>query len=159
MLQYDGKRRTLRHAFSMTSAPARQRNLAERLIAHESSGDNASEPKPLGAFQAIDKLRPHLVTLQGNIGFRSLVSRSIAVAGEETRWLRAVHVKSDGSLSGLEELQAQVGPEQFYEGGVALLAQLLTLLFGLIGEDLTLQLAHEAWPDLPLNKLAAGRRK
>jgi hypothetical protein len=144
----------------MSRAPAHHRNLAERLVAHETSGDNSSESDPLSAFRAIDKLRPHLVTLQGNIGFRSLVSRSIAVAGEETRWLRAVHVKSDGSLSGLkEELLEQVGPEQFYEGGVALLAQLLTLLFSLIGEDLTLQLAHEVWPDLPLDKLAAGRRK
>jgi hypothetical protein len=143
----------------MSRAPANQRKLAERLIAHETSGDNSSESEPLGAFHAIDKLRPHLVTLQGNIGFRSLVSRSIAVASEETRWLRAVHVKSDGSLSGLQELPAQLGPEQFYEGGVALLAQLLTLLFSLIGEDLTLQLVHEVWPDLLFNESAAGRRK
>src|SRR5687768_6870431 len=132
----------------MSIAPAHQRNLAERLIAHETRGDNSPESQPLGAFHAIDKLRPHLVTLQGNIGFRSLVSRSIAVASEETRWLRAVHIKSDGSLSGLQELASQLGPEQFYEGAVALLAQLLTLLFSLIGEDLTLQLAHEVWPDL-----------
>jgi len=143
----------------MSRAPAPQRDLAERLVAHETGGDNSSESDPLGAFHAIDKLRPHLVTLQGNIGFRSLVSRSIAVAGEETRWLRAVHVKSDGSLSGLQDLPAQLGPEQFYEGGVALLAQLLTLLFSLIGEDLTLQLVHQVWPDLPLIELAAGRRK
>jgi hypothetical protein len=144
----------------MSRAPASQRHLAERLIAHETSGNNSFESNPLGAFHAIDKLRPQLVTLQGNIGFRSLVSRSIAVAGEGTRWLRAVHVRSDGSLSGVkEELLEQVGPEQFYEGAVALLAELLTLLVSLIGEDLTLQLAHEVWPDLPLNESAVGRRK
>jgi hypothetical protein len=143
----------------MSRAPTPQRNLAQRLIAHETSCTKSFESKSVAAFRAIDKLRPHLVTLQGNIGFRSLVSRSIAVASEETRWLRAVHVTRDGSLTGFQELPAQLGPEQFYEGGVALLAQLLTSLFSLIGEDLTLQLAHEVWPDLPLNELAAGRRK
>jgi hypothetical protein len=143
----------------MSRAPAHERNLAERLVAYETGGDNSSESKPYGAFHALDKLRPHLVTLQGNIGFRSLVSRSIAVASQETRWLRAVHVKSDGSFSGLEGLPAQLGPERFYEGSVVLLAQLLTLLFSLIGKDLTLRLAREVWPELPFNELAAGRRK
>jgi hypothetical protein len=143
----------------MSRAPARQRNLAEGLVAHETSGNSSSELNPFGAFHAIDKLRPHLAALQGNIGFRSLVSRSIAVASEETRWLRAVHVKSDGSLSGLDGLPEQLGPEEFYEGGVALLTQLLALLFSLIGEDLTLQIAQVVWPDLSLDELAAGRRK
>ena|SRR5688572_28150290 len=143
----------------MIRALAHERTLAERLIAHETSGDNAFESNPLAVFHAIDRLRPHLVTLQGNIGFRSLVSRSIAMAGEETRWLRAVHVKADGSLSGLQELPAQLGQEQFYEGGVVLLTHLLRLLFSLIGEDLTVQLLQEMWPDLPPDELAAGRRK
>lgn len=143
----------------MSRATAAQRNLAERLIAHETSANNSAETKPLAAFHAIEKLRPHLVTLQGNIGFRSLVSRSLAVASEETRWLRAVHVKRDGSLTGFQELPGQLGLAQFLEGGVALLAELLTLLVSFIGEELTLQVAREAWPDLPLNESDAGRRK
>jgi hypothetical protein len=141
----------------MSGATSRQRVLAERLIATE--GNNSSLANPLGAFQAIEKLRPHLVTLQGNIGFRSLVSRSLAVASEEIRWLRAVHVKSDGSLTGLLELEAQLAPEQFYEGGVALLTEVLTLLVSFIGEGLALQLVREVWPNLSPNELAAGRRK
>jgi hypothetical protein len=142
----------------MTSASAHQRNLAERLIAHETTG-NSAETKHLATFHAIEKLRPHLVTLQGNIGFRSLVSRSLAVASEETRWLRAVHVKSDGSLTGLQDLQAQLAGEEFYEGAVALLAQLLALLVSFIGEELMLQVVREVWPDLPFDESSAGRRK
>lgn len=140
----------------MSRATAQQRNLAERLIAHET---RANSSETLAAFHAVEKLRPPLVNLQGNIGFRSLVSRSLAVASEETRWLRAVHVKSDGSLTGLRELQAQLAREQFYEGAVALLAQLLALMVSFIGEDLTLDLAREVWPGLPLDELDAGRRK
>jgi hypothetical protein len=138
----------------MSGTTPQQRDLAERLIANE--GNNSSQADPLAAFQAIEKLRPHLVTLQGNIGFRSLVSRSLAVASEKMRWLRAVHVKSDGSLTGLLELQAQLAPEQFHEGGVALLTEMLELLVSFIGEGLALQLVREVWPN---HELAAGRRK
>ena len=42
------------------------------------------------------------------------------------------------------------------EGGVVLIAQLLGLLVAFIGESLTVRLAREAWPKLPLNGLESG---
>ena len=94
----------------------------------------------------------------GSAGFRALLSRSLALANAEVPWLRAVHVKSDGSLEGLDELEAQIGADDFFEGRVVVLAQLLGLLAAFIGENLTLQLMGEVWPNLLLNDLDFGKK-
>ena len=129
------------------------RDFAERLIAHETKGNKFSKAKPPAAFLVFEKLRPHLANLMGNAGFRALLSRSLALTNEKVPWLRAVHVKSDGSLDGLDELEAQVGQDEIAEGRVVLLTVLLGQLAAFIGEKLTLHLGHEVWPKLPLNDL------
>jgi hypothetical protein len=132
------------------------RTSAKRLIAYETSGNKTSGTKTPAAFDVCEKLRPHLATLMGNGGFRALLSRSLVLANEEVRWLRAVHVKADGSLEGLEELETQVDQAQLVEGGVVLLAQLLGLLEAFIGENLTFRLVREVWPKVPLNDVVFG---
>ena len=92
----------------------------------------------------------------GNVGFRALLSRALALANADVPWLRAVHVKADGSLEGLDELGAQVDPDEIFQGCVVLLAQLLGLLVAFIGEDLTLRLVRDVWPKLSLNNLDFG---
>jgi hypothetical protein len=129
------------------------RDFAERLIALETGGNALSETKPPAAFHVCEKLRPHLVTLMGNGGFRALLARAFALASAEVSWLRAVHVKADGSLEDLEELHVQVAPAEFFEGKVVLLAQLLGLLVAFIGENLTLRLVREIWPKVSLDDL------
>jgi hypothetical protein len=129
------------------------RTFAERLIAFETRENKSSKTKHGAGFLVGEKLRPHLTTLMGNIGFRALLSRALALANAEVPWLRAVHVNADGSLGGLDELEAQVKPEEIAEGKIVLLAQLLGLLVAFIGENLTLWLMREAWPKLSLNGL------
>ncbi len=124
------------------------RDFAERLIAYETSGNKSSETKTPAACLASEKLRPHLATLMGNIGFRALVSRVLVLGVADVQWLRAVHVKADGSFDGFEELVAQVDPDEFLEGCVVLLSHLLGLLVAFIGEELMLRLVREAWPEL-----------
>ena len=92
----------------------------------------------------------------GNGGFRALLSRALALANAEVPWLRAVHVKADGTLEGLEALHAQLDPAEFLEGRVVLLAQLLGLLVAFIGPSLTLRLVGEIWPQISLNDLDFG---
>ena len=133
------------------------RNLAERLIAHETTENKSSETKNPAAFLVGEKLRPQLATLMGNVGFRALLSRSLALTNAEVPWLRAVHVNADGSFEGLDELGAQVDSDDIFEGRVVLLAQLLGLLVAFIGEDLTLRLVREVWPKLSLNNLDFGK--
>ena len=129
------------------------RNIAKRLMAHEANEEEASEPKNPAIFPVLEKLKPHLVTLMGKAGYRGFVTRSLALANDEVRWLRAVHVKSDGSLTGLDELEAQLPAEQFFEGRTVMLAQLLGLLVAFIGEDLTVRMLSAAWPKLSFSGL------
>jgi hypothetical protein len=132
------------------------RDFAERLVAYEARENISSETKTPAAFLVDEKLRPHLAALVGNIGFRALLSRALALANAEVPWLRAVHVKADGSFEGLDELSAQVDPDQSFEGRSVLLAQLLGLLVAFIGENLTLRLVREVWPKLSLTDLDLG---
>ncbi len=132
------------------------RDFAERLIAYETKGNKSSKTKTLAACLASEKLRPNLATLMGNIGFSALLSRALALAILEVPLLRAVHVKTDGTFEGFEELGAQVDPDEIFEGCVILLAQLLGLLVAFIGEDLTLRLVRDVWPKLSLNNLDFG---
>ena len=126
------------------------RRFARRIMAHETPlRDKSSDVAGQATFQVIDDLRPQLVNLMGMGGFRGLLSRAIALSGGEVRWLRAVHVKSDGTLTGFEE-HASLGAGQFAEGKVVLLAWLLETLIALIGIGLTLRLTLETWPKLSL---------
>ena len=142
----------------MSRATPQMRDFAERLIAYETKGNKPSKTKTPTACLVCEKLRPHLATLMGNTGFRALLSRALALANAEIIWLRAVHVKADGSLEGLDELHAQLDPDEFFEGCVVLLAQLLGLLVAFIGENLTLRLVREVWPKLSLDDLNYGTR-
>ena len=132
------------------------RDFADRLIAYETGGNNSSVTKTPAACLVSEKLRPHLATLMGTVGFRALLSRALALANAEVPWLRAVHVKADGSLDGLDGLGAQVNPAEIFEGKVVLLAQVLGLLVAFIGERLTLSLVREMWPRIPLHDVNFG---
>ena len=132
------------------------RDFAERLIAYETRGNKSSETKTSSPFLVGEKLRPQLATLMGSVGFRALLSRALMLTNAEVPWLRSVHVKADGSLEGLDELDAQVDPKEIFEGRVVLLAQLLGLLVAFIGESLTLRLVREVWPKLSINDLNYG---
>src|SRR5665213_34536 len=82
----------------MSRATPRMRDFAERLVVYEAKGNRSSVTKTPVACLVIDKLRPQLATLMGNIGFRALLSRTLALSNTEFPWLRAVHVKAEGSL-------------------------------------------------------------
>jgi hypothetical protein len=137
----------------MSRATPRMRDLSERLIALETTGDRSCT----STIRVCEKLRPHLATLMGSAGFQALFSRAVAVAKPEVGWLRWVQVKADGSLEGVDELEAQVSPEEMTEGCVVLLAQLLGLLVAFIGEDLTFRVVRELWPKLSFDNLDSGK--
>jgi hypothetical protein len=128
------------------------RDLAERLIAYEAKANKPPKATPPLASLVDERLRPRLAALMGSVGFRALLSRALVSANAEIPWLRAVHVKADGSLEGLDELEAHVRSDEILEGCVVLLAQFLGLLVTFVGEDLTLRLVRESWPKLPLHE-------
>jgi len=137
----------------MKLAPSGMRDFALRLIEYET--DKFSDGPGQATLPVIDKLRPELVNLMGIGGFRGLLSRALALGHEEVRWLRAVHVKADGTLEGLRHYP-QLDPAEFSEGKVLLLAHLLGSLVALIGRGLTVRLVLDIWPKLSLGDLNLG---
>ena len=132
----------------MSQATSRIRNIAERLIAHETSESESSGKKTGANFPVCEKLRPHLATLMGSTGFRALLLRALARAEEEVPSLRAVQVDADGSLAGFDKLEVQAAPDELAVARVVLVAQLLGLLAAFIGESLMLQIVRDVWPQL-----------
>ena len=140
----------------MSRATPQMRNFAKRLIADEARGNKPAAAKNATDFDPGEKLRPSLTTLMGNGGYHALLSHALALAQAEVSWLRAVHVKADGSLEGVGEHHPQLDPDELFESRVVLLAQLLGLLVAFIGRNITLRLVREVWPKASLDDLDFG---
>ena len=132
----------------MNRVTPQMRDLAARLIRHETVENKASEPHLPAAFHVCEKLRPHLATLMGKAGFRAVLARALAVVSAEVPWLVAVQVNAEGSLEAWEKAEVPLEPKDRTESGVLLVAQLFGLLIAFIGDNLTIRLVHEVWPHL-----------
>ncbi len=130
------------------SATPKPKEFARRLLAYEAASGKPADAKDSGVFRVCEKLREPLGKLLGVGGFRSLLSRALALAGAEVPWLRALHIKADGSLEGPDELEAKLDSRAVAEGEVALAAQLLGLLVTFIGPALTQRLLQDIWPTM-----------
>jgi len=133
--------------------------LARRLLQYEAVAGRNSGPTESAAFRVCEKLRLPLCSLAGVAGFRSLLSRALALARAEAPSLREVQVGADGSLKGLEELGPQKDKEMSGEGGALLIAQLLGLLLTFIGEGVTLRLVQDVWPESAFDNRDSGEEK
>ena len=124
----------------MNTIPPAIKALARRLIAFESTRNPSDGP--VGATsRACDALRGPLAKFVGADGFRSLLSRALALAKVEIPSLGSVQMHPDGSLEGLE------GVEQNQDAGAVVVTQLLGLLVMFIGEPLMIRLVRDVWPD------------
>jgi hypothetical protein len=132
----------------MTTATPTIRDFTRRLVAVEAT---LGEPPGGAAARVCEKLRTPLARLAGVAGFRSLLSRAIALARAEAPSLAAVRLGDDGTLHGLDD------SEPNRDAGVAVVAQLIGLLVTFIGEPLTLGLVRDAWPGTSWTGLDAAR--
>ncbi len=130
---------------SKTATPI-PKEFAQQLLAYEETSGQPAEGKDSAAFRVCEKLRGPLGKVLGVGGFRSLLSRALALTCEEVPWLCALQVKADGTLEGLDELEAKLDPRAITEGEAVLVGQLLGLLIIFIGPALTLGLLHNIWP-------------
>src|SRR5687768_3404010 len=110
-------------ANSITST---REDFARRLIAYEAESSKSGEGKDSQSFGVCEKLRAPLSRMIGVAGFRSLLSRALALAGAEAPWLGALHIRPDGTLEGLEELK--IAEEKIVSGEVVLVARIIGLL-------------------------------
>ena len=139
----------------MNTATAAIQNLARRLIALETARE-PSEGLVGEAVRVCEKLRVPLAKLAGVAGFRSLLTRAMALATAEVPWLAAVQVRADGSLEGFDAAQLQQGAVPGGEAGVVVVSQLIGLLVTFIGEPLTMRLMRDAWPNASVAGMDAG---
>ena len=137
----------------MSTASPAIRDFARRLIALEAARD---EPPAGGAVRVCEMLRLPLARLAGEAGFRSLMSRALAMAKAEVPSLVAVQVRADGSLEGPDGAGHNQDSGAVGEAGVVIVAQLLGLLVTFIGEPLTLRLVRDTWPDVSATGVDAG---
>ena len=117
------------------------RDLAQRLVAYEGVEISSAMADMHAVCRVCNKLRHPLTTLAGAAGFRSILSRALTLAKQESPVLGAWEVEADGSLQGLNGEAAQSGD--------VLIAHLIGLMITFIGESLTLRLLHDVWLDLP----------
>jgi hypothetical protein len=135
------------------------KQVACRLMAYEATTATPAGAQKLPAFRVCEKLRQPLSRLVGVAGFRSLLSRALALASGEVRWLKAVHINADGFLEGLGEAQAQLSHDEIAEGEIMLVAQLIGLLVTFIGQELTVRLVQETCPDATIDDKNVSTRE
>ncbi len=135
------------------SASAIPKGFARQLLAYEVASGKPAGAKGSPAFSVCEKLRRPLRRLLGVDGFRALFSRAVAIGCEEIPWLCELQIKANGSLEGLDALEAKLEAGTIAEGEVMLVGQLLGLLVLFIGPALTLRLLHEVWPDWKIEEL------
>jgi hypothetical protein len=122
-------------------ATLKLREIARQLLACEESPGSP-------ALRVCSRLNRPIGDIAGVEGFRSLLSRALVLAGEQVSWLKGVHVRRDGSLEGIGELETKVDAVAGAEGEVVLVAKFLGLVMNLIGVALTVRVLQEAFPEL-----------
>ena len=139
----------------MNHATPIMRDFAVYLIARERDSDWPAFNFPLTESQAtlgiVEKLRPQLEELMGEMGFRALLMNAFAYSKDEVPWLGEARLNPDGSFEGFAPSPAGIDADELTHGGAVVLAWFLKLLMASIGELLTIQLVLEVWPDLSRN--------
>lgn len=133
---------------NLKSAPQALRKLSRRLLEHQAG--NPSHPQALldVAGPVCQKLQEKLVTLIGSNGCQVLISRAWVLTRREFPELSPIETKGSCHFQGQGSMQG-LDPDQAMEAQVVMLANLLWLLMIFIGEDLSMHLVYELWPDLP----------
>lgn len=109
-------------------------------------------------LRVADKLRVHLGSLVGVVGFRTLLHRALALSRGDFASLGNLTVSENGALGGFEGFSAQLTDKQIEDSSEALIGHLIALLETFIGDALTRRLLDDVWPDAG-SKTAAQKAK
>ncbi len=140
------------------SAAPEPKEIARQLLAYEVASTKTPDAENSAAFRVCEQLRGPLGKIMGGGGFRSVLSRALALACADVPWLCAIQIWTDGSLHGLDELEAKLEPAAVAEGEVVLVGYLLGVLVTFIGPALTLELLHDIWPKAGRSKFQKEER-
>jgi len=147
----------VRKADQVSRVTPQVRHLAGRLVAQGAQANRSLKAESM-SFHAWETLRVQLGILMGTAGCVSLVARAVALASHKAPRLRDLRVNSDGSMEMTGGSATSVSTDAIAAAEVAVLTELLGLLVAFIGEALTVQMLHEAWPKMALHELDFSRR-
>jgi excisionase family DNA binding protein len=131
------------------------KDLAQRLLWHEAGGQLETEVLTAAAERTLAQLRIRLTILLGRAGFFALFKRALRLTQREFPLLGGVAIGQtpDDNLLGLREfgIANDGDPAAVANALTALVAQLIWLLVTFIGDDITLRLVDEIWPEIAQN--------
>jgi hypothetical protein len=136
-----------------------QRDLALWLL--EAEMGDAREPEALldAAERVCQKLCRRLTRLITVIGYQALLARALHLAKGEFPLLDEVRAGAtdDACFDGLRAKTKGVDPVMLRAALTTVLASVIGLLTTFIGEDLTLRLVRDVWPDAPSVEMNLGQ--
>ena len=114
---------------------------------------DAQDPEALldAAERACQKLCRHLARLVTVVGYQALLARALHLARGEFPFLEGVRpgVTEDACFDGLRTTMEGIDAVTLRAALMTVLAQVIGLVTTFIGNDLTLRLVRDVWPDAP----------
>lgn len=132
----------------LNASPASMRDLARRLLVLE-AGQATKGKDTHESVRVLEKLRDSLGRFAGPEGFASLFRRALVLARADIPSIPNLRIGADGAIEGFEQL---VTGADDGDAAVAVTAHLLGLLTTFVGEQLTLRLVRDVWPDAALDQ-------
>ena len=135
--------------------PERLSDFARRLLRHEAERAGRAD-EPVAAFERVCRaLHGRLAPLISSAGYHTLLARALTLAARDSPLLAGVSISSNGdcALSGLPAAFDTRDPGEVADAFAAVLAHFIWLLVIFIGENLGLRKVHEAWPEVPLDRV------
>ena len=136
----------------MTTSPASSGELARQLIAVETTAVTSPAQLEAGVQRVFQRLHELMSSLVGPTGFSAAMRRALANT-PDCAWLDPA--ASRGGTAGTQVIQGiagaveREGTERVVECATLLLENVLGLLCSFIGNDLTVRLVRQSWPELP----------
>ena len=136
----------------MTTATPSQHAVAQWLLTAEGVDAERRLAAPAAAERVFGKLSQRLAQLITLVGSDALLARAVHLSRAEFPFLDGAQTtpSADGLTLRLRESAEGVESSQAAEAFEAVLAILIALLISFVGEDLTLRVLREVWPELPM---------
>jgi hypothetical protein len=135
--------------------------LALRLFEHEARNSGNSDDPVKWIELCCQRLHDRLDRLIGPGGFRALLNRALYLAKKKYVWLEGVGIENYPGCEFKDLREAVKGqkPATVKEACTFILANVIWLLVTFIGEDITIGLIQEAWPDVRTDIAASSSKE
>jgi hypothetical protein len=128
------------------------RQIAHRLMTQQAGTRRDAGELASAAVNVYATLLTSLSPLLGDLGSSALLRRSLKLTEATFPCYTEVRVaEQDGLLNAVGACLRKQSPDVAWDASVAVLTAYIELLATFIGERLTRQLLHEAWPDLHIS--------